>query len=93
MRTFVPPLFLLLAIALAVAAVALLSVDPPRASMDLHRARALGDEAQEELLEAHLSQRTHYHSILIFSLFSGSALCVVIAFLSMDSRDDSPSRN
>jgi hypothetical protein len=82
-----PPLCLLLALAMLIAGFTLLAVGSPEASVELHAARVSGDEAYQDVLEASLARRQLARKVLVVSLFAGSGLMTVLAFLSM-----SPSR-
>jgi hypothetical protein len=81
-------LCLLLALALLITGFALMAVEPPAASVELHSARVRGDEAYRDVLEDQLAQRQRARRILVGSLFAGSALMVLVAFLTMAPRGD-----
>jgi hypothetical protein len=83
-----PPLCLLLALAMLIAGFTLLALESPEASVALHRARVTGDEAYQEVLEASLERRQLGRKLLLGSLFAGAGLMTVLAFLVM-----APSKN
>ena len=83
MHRMLPPLCLLLALALAIAGFAMLAVEPPKANVDLHRAAAARDEQLREALEEELRRRQRHRKLLVGALFVGSGLAVVAAFLTM----------
>ena len=80
MKEIFPPLCFLLAIALLIIGFTVSSVDPPAASMELHQARATGDEQATETLEADLKQRQLSRQVAIIGSLSGSVLMVVLGF-------------
>ncbi len=83
MIKILPPVCLLLAIAAAFGAFGLLAVESPEASVELHRARTVGNEAYTEVLEGQLASRQRNRRLLIGSLFALSAALAVTAFLAM----------
>ena len=83
MSRIIPPLCLLLALAMAIAGFALWTVGPPEDNIDLHRARVTGDEPYQEVLEAQLRHRQQNRKWLLGCLFAGSGLFVLLAFISM----------
>lgn len=83
MQRLIPPLCLLLALAMAVAAFALWAVEAPEAGIELHRARVSGDEPYRQVLEAQLKRRRWARKALLGGLFVGSGLMIVAAFLTM----------
>ena len=83
MHRILPPLCLLLALAMAVVGFALWAVDPPEANVELHRARASGDEQYREVLEAELRRRQWTRNLLLGCLFVGSGVFAVTAFVGM----------
>lgn len=91
MKHVVPPLCLLLGLAMLIAAFAMLAVEAPADPLELHKARVTGDEAYRDVLEAGLAHRRVARTTLIVALFACSGLMVVIAFLAMTPK--SPERN
>ncbi len=83
MQQLISPLCLLLALAMLIAGFAIWAVEPPEASMELHRARVTGDEEYSEVLEVQLEEQRWSRKVLLFSLFGGSAVMVVMAFVMM----------
>ena len=83
MDKLLPPLCLVLALAMLIAGFAVLGYGSPEAGVELHSARAGGDEAFSDALEQDLVSRQLGHNLLIGLLFGGSALMVVTAFLTM----------
>lgn len=83
MNGLIPPICLLLALAMAVFGFGVWALAPPEADVALHRARAAGDEQHREVLEAGLHREQWQRKLLIGCLFTGSAALVVTAFLSM----------
>ena len=78
-----PPLCLLLALALAIAGFAMLAVDPPEATVELHRATAAGDDPLRDAIEEKLHRQQLTRKLVLAALFVGSGLAVVAAFLTM----------
>lgn len=83
MNRLLPPLCLLLALAMLVVGFGLLAVEPPEASVELHHARVTGDEQYQEVLEAQLRRRQRIRTALLVCLFGGSALFAVLGFVTM----------
>ncbi len=83
LKSIFPPICLLLALALAIAGFAMLAFGGPEDSVSLHAARASGDELKTSVLEADLQQRQMARIMLIVSVFVGSGLMTMVAFLSM----------
>ena len=83
MRHLIPPLCLFLALAMLIAGFAIWAVESPQAKTDLHAARASGDDALRDVLEAQLHRQQLARKLLLGCLFGGSVLMVVLAFLSM----------
>jgi len=86
MQRFLAPLCLVLCLALLVTAFALLATDAPEPNVALHRARAMGDEAYEEVLQRDLTHRIWLRRGLIGALFVAAGAAAVGAFLSIGSR-------
>ncbi len=80
MQQLIPPLCLLLALAMLVAGFALWWVEPPEAGMELHQARVRGDEDYAAALEARLRRRQWTRRTLLVGLFCGSGAMVAAAF-------------
>lgn len=89
LKSIFPPFCLLTAIAMAVVAFAMLAFGGPEASLELHRARANGDELATSTLEADLADRQTKRTTMIVLLFVGSGVMTYVAFGSMNS----PSHN
>jgi len=83
MDRLLPPVFLVLALAMIIAGFALWSVDPPEASVELHAAVASGDDQHAEVLEERLEREQFKRQVLLVSLFAGSGLSIIAAFFSM----------
>jgi len=83
MQQLISPLCLLLALGLLIAGFAIWAVEPPQASMELHRARVAGDEEYSEVLEDQLVGQRRSRKFLLFALFGGSVTMVVMAFVMM----------
>ena len=86
MHEVVPPLCFLLALALLVVGSSLLVVGFPEVSIELHRARASGDDAFTETLESDLSERRMTRGTLIALSFVGSVVVTVVGFHAMKRR-------
>ena len=78
-----PPLCLLLALAMLIVGFTLIVVGGPEDSVQLHQARAQGDELSTETLEADLRRKRVTRYSLIGILILGSGLMTVTAFRSM----------
>ncbi len=83
MQRIIPPLLLVLALALMIAGFAVLTTAAPETPIDLHRARMAGDEQLSDALEADLHRRQRNRKLLIGGLFGGAGLAIVAAFLAM----------
>ena len=83
MRNLLPPLCLLLALAMVITAFAVWAVEPPAASVELHRARAAGDEDMRDVLEGKLKRQQFARQVLLGCLFAGSCVMTFAAFATM----------
>ena len=83
LKSIVPPICLLLALALAITGFSMLAFGGPEDSVSLHAARASGDELTTSVLEQDLQKRQTARVVLIVSIFVGSGLMTFVAFLSM----------
>ena len=83
MIRFLSPLCLLLAILMLIAGFALWAVDAPEASIELHRARAAGDDDYSEVMENKLHGRRSARKALLFCLFGGSLAMTLAAFATL----------
>ncbi len=83
MNAVLPPVCLILALAMLVAGFGLLAVEPPQPTVEMHRARAAGDEQYYEAFEVQLHRRQLHRKVLLACLFTGSGIMVVTAVLSM----------
>ncbi len=83
MNQIVPPLCLVLALLLLVAAFAALAVESPQPGIELHRARMEADEPYGDLLEQQLQRRRLQRKLLIGSLFGMAAIMAAVAFAAM----------
>jgi hypothetical protein len=90
MNRFLPPLCLLLALAMLIAGFALWSVDAPETSSELSRARAQGDDQYGDVLQHQLRRRQLGRRVIITGLFAGCGLMTLLAFLAMG--PDQPAR-
>ena len=79
----VAPFCLLLALAMLIVGFSMIAFGGPEASIELHQARASGDDAFVNVLEADLQRNQHYRTGLIVFLFLGSCVMTVIAFRTM----------
>jgi hypothetical protein len=80
-----PPLCLLLALAMLLVGFTLIAVGGPEDSVQLHQARAQGDELTTETLETDLRRKQLLRYTLIGLLLLGSGLMTMTAFRSMGS--------
>ena len=78
-----PPVCLLLALAMLIVGFTLIAVGGPEDSVQLHQARAQGDELTTETLEVDLRRKRITRYTLIGLLLLGSGLMTVTAFRSM----------
>ena len=81
MQQLITPVCLVLCLALLVTGFALLAIDPPQVSMQLHRARLSGDTEYRDMLEADLNRRIWMRRALIAGLFVGAFALGAAAFL------------
>ena len=70
MHPILPPICLLLAMAMAIVGFGLWILDPPEPNIDLHRARVTGDDAYQEVLESQLLDRQRNRKWLVRCLFA-----------------------
>jgi hypothetical protein len=80
MQQLMPPVCLVLSLALLVTGFALLAIDAPEPNVDLHRARVAGDEAFQAVLERDLTRRIWTRRILIGTLFLAATMLGVGGF-------------
>ena len=83
MKAIIPPLCLLLALAMFFAAFAVAAVEQPEASVEFHRARATGDDESADLMEAQLARRQFARKMLLSSLIIGGVALIATAFAAM----------
>lgn len=88
LRSVFPPICLLLSIAMAVVGFSMLAFGGPDVSVNLHEARAQGDELATTALEEDLETRQTKRIVMIVSLFVGSGLMTVVAFGAMQNAAD-----
>ena len=86
MHEVVPPLCFLLAFTLFVTGFSLIAIGFPDASVELHQARASGDEMFTETLEADLQKRRFTHGTLITLSLVGSVFVTMAGFRAMQRR-------
>lgn len=79
----IPPLCLLLALAMLIIGFTVMAMEPPSDSLELHQARVVGNDALQEVLEVKLEKQQRNRRMLLGSLFIGASLMVVLAFASM----------
>jgi hypothetical protein len=79
----VPPFCFLLGLFNFIAGFALMAIEPPQPSMDLHRARVEGDDQYRDLLEDQLERRQLLRKVLIVTLFTCSVLFPAVGFMAM----------
>lgn len=87
-KAIFPPSCLVLAIAMAVVGFSMLAFGAPEASLDLHQARASGDELVTTTLEADLESRQMKRTAMIVLLFAGSGVMTLVAIGSIKSSSD-----
>lgn len=80
MQRILSPVCLVLSLALLVTAFAVLAKDAPEPSVELHAARAAGDEAYEKVLEEDLQQRIWVRRGLVAALFLAALASGVAGF-------------
>ena len=80
MPRLLSPICLILCLALLVMAFALLATDAPEPNVQLHGARARGDEAFEQVLERDLQRRIWFRRAVIGSLFAAAIVSGVAGF-------------
>ena len=59
------------------------AVESPEANIDLHRARAAGDEPYQEVLALQLRRLQRNRQWLLGSLFTGSGIFALLALVTM----------
>ena len=87
MKRLVTPLCLVMCLALLITAFAMLSMEGPQASIDLHRARVDGDERYRDVLEDDLQYRIWLRRGLIAALFLAAGALGVSAFFTVAGSD------
>lgn len=88
-KAIIPPVCLLLALALAITGFAVIAFGEPEASVSLHAARANGDETTTDTLEEDLKRRQTSRMVMIALLFAASGGMALLGFGAMSG----PSRN
>ena len=83
MRNWLTPFFLVLALLMAILGFATVWTGAPETNTALHQARTVGDEPTESALEEDLQRRKTQHWVLVGTLFGGSVLLAVGAFVVM----------
>ena len=83
MKSILPPICLLLALALAITGFAVIAFGSPEETVSLYQARADGDERATTTLEDDLQHRQTSQTLMIAGLFVSSAVMTVTAFTSM----------
>ncbi len=93
MHRLIPPLCLLMALAMAVVGFGLWAVDAPEPPTELHRAAAEGDDQYRDALEAQLRREQLRRKLLLGCLFVGCGVFVVAAFLAMRPAESGDTRS
>lgn len=70
-----------------IAGFAMLAVEAPEASLELHQAYASNDTSRRDALNASLERRRLERKLLIGSLLAGAVIMTVAAFLAMAPSD------
>ena len=83
MPRLLSPVCLILCLALLVMAFALLATDAPEPNVQLHGARARGDEAFEQVLERDLQRRIWFRRGVIAALFAAAFASGVAGFCAL----------
>ena len=83
MSKIIPPFCLVLSLLMFIAGFALLAVDRPEPSTELHRARISGDDEYRDLLEEDLRESQILRKTLISTLFAAGVMSIFVAFVSM----------
>ncbi len=83
LKSILPPVCLLLALAMAVVGFSMIAFGGPETTVSLHQARANGDDLATETLEADLEKRQTQRVTMIVLLFVGSGVMTVVGFSSM----------
>ena len=86
MREIIPPLCFFLALAMLVTGFTLLAAGLPEETVELHRARAGGDELATQQLENSLRQQRTTRTILIAVTLIGSVVVTIAGFRAMRPR-------
>ena len=86
MHEIIPPLCFVLALAMLVVGFSLLVIGFPEPSIELHRARASGDDNFTETLESDLRKRRLTRGALITSSLVGSVVVTIVGFRAMHHR-------
>ena len=90
MSRLLPPTCLLLALLLLIAGFAILAIEKPQPSVELHRVTAAGDEKRREVLEDQLDQQKMKRTGLTVSVFGLAIVLGAVGFISMTPRDRRP---
>ena len=90
MSRLLPPTCLLLALLLLIAGFAILAIEKPQPSVELHRVTAAGDEKRREVLEDQLDQQKIKRTGLIVSVFGLAIVLGTVGFISMTPRGRRP---
>lgn len=89
LKAILPPFCLLLALGMAITGFSMIAFGGPEESVNLHAARASGDDLTTNTLEDELQRRQTSRMVMIGLLFAGSGAMTLVGFASMSG----PSRN
>ena len=77
------PLCLVVSLIMLVLAFAILASEPPGESVQIHSARASGDELAEAAMKTQLTGKIWFRRLLLAALFCGSVLMILVSFVTM----------
>ena len=82
-KAIIPPLCLLIALALAITGTAMIAFGGPEESISLHEARVSGDDLTKDTLEQDLEQKQFSRVVFITTLFATSGIMIFVGFATM----------
>lgn len=83
LSSLLSPACLLIALLMLIAGFAMVAVDPPTESVQLHAARASGDELTVDAWNQRLLSQIWFRRLLMAALFCGSILMALLSFMTM----------
>jgi hypothetical protein len=90
MSKLVPPICLVLALAMLIMGFAMLAVEAPQPPAELAGARAAGDDDYGDAIEAQVARQRWIRILTLTGLFTGTVVMTVAAFALMRPAEETP---